>query len=65
MSLLGITDDLIEVGTDLNLTCTISRIKPEASQMYWMMGDRREDGSLVSTNNSDGTLSQSDIFPYM
>ena len=64
MSLVGITDDHVEVGTDLNLRCTISRLKPEASQMYWMIGEHRENGSVVSTNNGDSTFSQLNILRY-
>ena len=40
--LAGITDDYIEVGTDLDLMCTISRIKPAAAEMYWVIGGQRQ-----------------------
>ena len=41
LSLTGIPDDYVEVSTDLELTCTLSRIKPEADEMYWIVGGLR------------------------
>ena len=62
--LTGIPNDYVEVGTDLHPTCTVSRIKPEASEMYWLVGRNRENGSLEQTNNDDGTFNQSNAFSY-
>ena len=63
--LTGITDNYAEVGTVRGLTCTVDRIKPEASEFYWMIGDRREDGSLQpSTTNTDGTFLQTNQLQY-
>ena len=61
----GITDSHVEVGTDLELTCTISRIRPEATEMYWMIGGQRDSGSDVRTDpNGDGTFRQSKTLLY-
>ena len=63
--LTGISDDNVEVCTDLDLNCTINRIKPEATEMFWIVGERRENGSdEQTTNNADGTLSQSKKLLY-
>ena len=61
LSLTGIPDDYVEVGTDLQLMCTVSRIKPEAAEMFWMIGERRENGSLTITTNDDGTFSETNV----
>ena len=61
----GITGNFVEVGTDLELTCTISRIRPEATEMYWMIGDQRDNGSDVQADpNGDGTFRQSTTLLY-
>ena len=63
--LTGISDDYVEVGTDLDLNCTINRIKPEATEMFWIVSERRENGSdEQTTSNSDGTLSQTKKLLY-
>ena len=64
--LTGITGDYVEVGTDLELTCTVSRIRPEAAQMYWKIGERIDNGSDIRTepNDDDGTFSQSKALSY-
>ena len=62
--LTGIPDDYVQVGLELNLTCAISRIKPEAAEMYWIIGGRTKNGSLTVNTNSDGTFSQSNILLY-
>ena len=65
LSLTGIPDDYVQVGTDLELTCTISRIKPEAVEMYWMIGERRQNSTDEQTNsNGDGTFNQTNSLPY-
>ena len=60
----GIPDDFTGVGAVLDLMCKISRIKPEASQMYWMIGERRENGSLDLTINDDSTFYQFNILSH-
>ena len=63
--LTGISDGHVAVGTDQYLTCTISRIKPAAAEMYWMIGERRHNGSLTRTLNDDGiTWRQSNTLQY-
>ena len=44
LSLTGISDDYVTVDTVLDLTCTISRIRPEAADMF---------GWLVKTGKTD------------
>ena len=61
---MGITGDYVEVGTELDLSCTISRIKPAAAKMYWTIGGQDISGSLSQTDNSDGTFSQSNMLQY-
>ena len=60
----GITEDYIEVGTDLDLTCTVSRIKPQAAEMYWVIDGVREDGSLTVTTNDDGTFRETNVIVH-
>ena len=51
--------DPAEVGTKVELTCTMSRIMPLATDMYWVVNGQRV---LVSFNeatlNKDGTFAQ-------
>ena len=61
LSLTGIPDDYVEVGTDLELSCTIARMKPEAAQMYWVIGGLRENGLLTVNSNSDGTFRETNV----
>ena len=64
--LAGIPDDYVEVGMDLDLNCTISRIKPAAAEMYWMIGERKENGSVDATLNGDEpTWKLSNTLQYM
>ena len=61
--MIGISNDYVHVGTDLELTCAISRIKPAAAEIYYMIDGTRYNGSDVETVwNDDGTLSQSKTF---
>ena len=61
----GITGNYVEVGTDLDLKCTISRIKPKAVEIYWMFGGQRHNGSYVRADpNGDGTFRQSTTLLY-
>ena len=53
LSIEGIPEDIVEVGTTLTLTCTINRIKPEA-EIYWLINGRRENGSVPKEFNSGG-----------
>ena len=65
VKLTGIPRDYVEVGTDLDLNYTINRMKPESAEMYWMVGERKENGSVdLTTGNDDGTFSQSNILQY-
>ena len=51
-------------GTVLNLTCTVSRIKPQA-MIYWMVDGRRENRSESVTTNEDGTFKQTNTIRYL
>ena len=63
--LTGIPDDYVEVGVDLNLTCAINRIRPEATGMYWMIGERVQNSTDEQTNdNVDETFSHSNSLQY-
>ena len=61
----GISDEIIEVGTPLTLTCKVHRIKPEAAEMYWIVNGRTENGAIISTTYVDGTISQMNVLQYM
>ena len=54
----------MEIGTSLNLLCTMNRTKPEAADMFWMINGRREDGSVVTQANEDGTFNQQNSIEY-
>ena len=64
LSLEGITDEIVKVGTLLQLTCVINRIKPEAAEMYWMVNGRKENGAITSTTNGDTTSKQTNTLQY-
>ena len=51
--------DVIPDGSRLTLTCYVLRIKPEATDIYWLYDGVRNDGSLSNRSNTDGTSSQS------
>ena len=61
----GISDEIVKVGTTLSLSCTINRIKPEEAEMYWMVNERKENGTITSTTNDDGTFNQRNVLQYM
>ena len=51
--------DPAEVGTKVELTCTMSRIMPLASDMYWVVdGQRVLVAFNEATRNKDGTFAQ-------
>ncbi len=55
----GLSGDHDRVGKELDLTCTVSRIKPEAMEMYWTIRGNRVDGfPSVVVANGDGTHKQ-------
>ena len=57
--------DILESGTTAELTCTVRRIRPEASDMFWIIGGRRIDGSVHSSLNQNATsLKQYNIIYY-
>ena len=63
--LTGITVDYVAVGTVLNLVCLVTRIKPEAVEFYWMIGDQRENGDLQPlSTNVDGSFLQTNELQY-
>ncbi len=57
-------DGIIGVGTDVEFSCTVSRIKPAAEEIYWTVAGTRVSGSVQNTTNSDGTLSQTNKVTY-
>ena len=60
----SVTEESMVNETVLNLTCTVSRIKPEAI-IYWMIHGRRENGSDSVTINEDGTFKQTNTIRYV
>ena len=65
LSLTGIPDEYVQIGTELDLTCAISRTKPGIAEIYWTIGGIRYNGSDVQTiANNDGTFSQSKALMY-
>ena len=48
-----------EVGTEVKLICTIGRIMPLATDMYWVVNGQRLLASLnEAAQNRDGTFTQ-------
>ena len=45
--------DILESGTTVKLTCTVQRIRPEASEMFWIIDGRRIDGTIYTSLNQD------------
>ena len=45
--------DILESGTTVELTCTVRRIKPEASEMFWIIDGQRIDGTIHTSLNQD------------
>ena len=43
----------VRAGTQKDFICTISRIKPSVTDMYWMMNKERRNGSTTSRRNKD------------
>ena len=62
--IVGISESFVEIGTSLNLLCTMNRTKPGAADMFWMINGRREDGSVVTQANEDGTFNQQNSIEY-
>ena len=50
----GITDKVEETGETLTLTCTVNRIRPKATDFYWLVDGSRENGTLQTERNSGG-----------
>ena len=48
--------EVSESYSEMILTCVVNRIKPSASDLYLTIGERRYNGSVVITQNADGTL---------
>ena len=48
--------EVSESNSEMTLTCVVNRIKPKASDLYFTIGGRRYNGSVVITKNADGTL---------
>ena len=60
----GISESFVENGTSLNLLCAVNRTKPEAAEMFWMINGSRENGSVVTLKNEDGTFNQKNFIGY-
>ena len=47
--------DAIESDTEIEINCLISRVRPKASDIYWLLnGVERINGSHTKLQNSDG-----------
>ena len=47
--------DGIESDTEIEISCLVSRVRPELSDMYWLLnGVERINGSHTQLQNSDG-----------
>ena len=53
MMIIGLPD-AIAVNTELELSCTVNRIKPEAAEMYWIINGKHISGNLFYDRNTDG-----------
>ena len=52
MTISGLSD-ILESGTTVKLTCTVQRIRPEASEMFWIIDGRRIDETIHTSLNQD------------
>lgn len=48
--------EVSESNSEMTLTCVVNRIKPTAWDLYFKIGGRIYNGSVVITQNADGTL---------
>ena len=59
MTISGLPDVLVS-GTTVELTCYVSRIKPEASEMFWIIAGQRMNGTVYTSLHEDAaSLKQS------
>ena len=64
MSLQGLADG-VEDGTTVELTCRISRIKPEAAEIFWSFNIIWwGSGDTSTTQNPDGTFAQENVIRF-
>ena len=64
MAITGLPD-VVHSGTTVKLTCSISRIQPEALEFYWTINGQRINGSIDARPNKDGaSLMQRNILFY-
>ena len=58
IDILGLPD-AVESGTNVELTCIVQRIKPQASDMYWILNGRRLSFTdIEAKRNKDKTHKQ-------
>ncbi len=60
----GVDTDFPQEGTADTFTCSLSRVKPLARDMYWRIAGRRRNGSLTTNDPGDGTFSQELTIDY-
>ena len=49
--------DTVSEGDEINLKCTVDRVKPPPSDMYWKMSfGVKEPGNTTISENEDGTF---------
>ena len=52
--------DLLVSGTTVELNCSVPRIKPETSEMFWVIDGQRINGTIYTSLNQDAeSLKQS------
>ena len=65
MSLTGMPE-VVEPGTEVELTCAVNRIKPKEHKIVWntTIGQRKI-GELITIQNKDGTYQNKSIMKYV
>ena len=58
MMITGLSD-AVAANTEVELNCTVNKIKPKAIQMYFVINGKRVLGNITTNKNLDGkTLKQ-------
>ena len=64
VSLTGMPEE-VEPGTEVELTCSVNRIKPEVLKMVWNTTiGQRQDEKVTKVQNKDGTYQCKSVVKY-
>ena len=54
--------ETVSEGDEINLKCTVDRVKPRLSDMYWKMSfGVKEPGNITISVNEDGTFKYENV----